>query len=105
MKNKVKIFLLILLVFIALFTLTGCTTYGEKEGKVIDKRFTPTHIVYSYIPIHAGKVTTIMPISRTVKDKYEIKIQKEENETTKECWIEVSKETYEQYEVGDYYKQ
>ena len=81
-----------------LLTLAGCG-YGEYIGNVVDKQYTPTittlHTVYS------GKSFFTYPITHS--EKYQIKIQKEENGEIKTTWVTLTKEQYENIEIGDYW--
>lgn len=105
MKNKIlKITLAIISIAILLCILTGCeSSYGKKEGLIIDKQYDPEYTTYIYATSHIGNTTvqTPMPIKHTAT--YNIKIQKTENETTKECWITITENEYNNYKIGDYY--
>lgn len=86
------------ILIILILTLTGCG-YGEYKGNVIDKQYTPARTVVQII--HTGK--TIHPYTVHHPETYQIKIQKEENGETKITWITISKEQYENIQIGDYW--
>ncbi len=90
-KLSISIMLVILL-----FTLAGCG-YGEYKGNVIDKKYIPSKTIMT--PMHIGKTMYVMPIYYS--EKYEIKIEKEENSEIKNTWLTVSKEQYENISIGD----
>lgn len=96
MKRKLLISIILITL---LFILAGCG-YGELKGNVIDKQYTPAKT--TMIPVRAGKVTSIMPVHHP--ERYEIKIQKEEDGEIKTTWITISKERYENIQIGDYFK-
>lgn len=100
---KKKIFISIMFIII-LFLLSGCG-YGSKQGTVVDKKFTPEHTRTIYVPQRVGKVTMSRPVRHHYKDTWSIKIQKEEDDKIKECWINVTEEAYNQLQIGDYYSE
>ena len=95
-----KKILITLTLIILLFILAGCG-YGEYKGNVIDKQYIPSRT--TIMPVRSGKVTTMIPVHH--KEKYEIKIQKEENGEIKETWIIIPKERYENIKIGDYWEE
>lgn len=105
MKNKiVKITLAIISIAVLLCILTGCeSSYGEKEGLIIDKQYNPEYTTYTYTTSHIGSTIIQTPIPIKHNATYNIKIQKTENEITKECWITITENEYNNYKIGDYY--
>lgn len=87
-----------IILIILLFTLAGCG-YGEYKGNVIDKQYTSART--SVQIIHTGK--TIHPYTVHYPERYQIKIQKEEDGETKTTWITITKEQYENIQIGDYW--
>lgn len=69
--------------------------YGEKEGVVIDKKYTSAYTTM----VMSGKV--MVPIHHP--ERYSIKIQKEVEGKNKSIWIDVDQITYKNIETGEYY--
>lgn len=95
----IKIILISLVIIFSLFILTGCTP-NIKEGVIIDKYYRSKYITTT--TIYNGKFITPMVISHP--ESYQFKIELEIDEEIKNNIITVDKETYEKYELGDYYK-
>lgn len=70
------------------------------SGTIYKKEFTPRHTTTYMQPISSGKVTTIHRRRKITPDTYEFHIE-HDGETN---IIEVTKEVYESYSVGDYYE-
>ena len=104
MKNKIlKISILIILI-IAIIIIIGCEyDYGIKQGTIIDKQYRTEYITYTYTTSYVGSSIIRTPIPLHQPETYNIHIQKEEEGKTKDCWIEITKEEYEKYNIGDYY--
>lgn len=96
------------MIIIAIFGLIGYNIYvdvdyGTKQGTIIDKRYNAPYTSTTYTTSHVGNSTIRIPTTRYNPESYNIKIQKEEDSKTKECWIQVPKEEYGKYKIGDYY--
>lgn len=102
MKKINKIIALAILTIISIITLSGCG-YGEKEGTIVDKKYTAAHTTHSVRAHRVGKITTTQPYTIHHPERYELYIEKEDEGKTKGCWIIVTKEEYESYQIGDYY--
>lgn len=101
---KVKKMLMSVLMIALIFMLTSCG-YGVREGTVVDKDFIPEHTTHGTRMVRVGKVTTCQPYTIHHRDVWKIKIQKkDENDKILECWIDVTEEEYNKYEIGDYFK-
>lgn len=105
MKNKIlKISILVIILITGMIILTGCEyDYGTKQGTIIDKKYNAPYTSTTYTTGHIGNSMVSIPTTRHNPENYNIKIQKEENNKTKECWIQITKEEYEKYKIGDYY--
>lgn len=101
MKKK---FLIPIIFIIVLFILSGCG-YGAKQGTIVDKKFTPEHTTTTFVVHRVGKSMVTTPVSHHHNNTWSIKIQKEEDGKVKECWINVTEETYNQLQIGDYYNE
>lgn len=107
MKNKIlKISILVIIMVIGLVILTGCEyDYGTKQGTIVDKKYNEAYTSTTYTTTWTGKCMISIPMTRYNPENYNIKIQKEEDGETKECWVQITKEEYEKYKIGDYYNQ
>lgn len=100
-KIVISIFFIIML-----FVFTGCGyEYGTMQGTVVDKNFTPAHTTNTYIAHRVGKTMISTPMTQYHKDTWRIKIQKEEDNKIKECWVSIREEKYNQIQIGDYYSE
>ena len=102
MKIIYKTLLLITIIAITLFLLTGCG-YGIKQGIIVDKQYHPEYTTYTYTTSNIGNSTIRIPTPIHHSETYNLKIQKEEDGKTKECWIQITEEEYSRYNIGDYY--
>jgi hypothetical protein len=92
MKKLIALFALIPILFLA-----GCA--GISAGTVSSKQFVPEHKERYSTCVRVGKVPVCTPHTRTVSDKYYLHLQ-DGDQTGK---VSVSSDTYEMYEVGDWY--
>ena len=106
-KGEVYIFImfaivaitLIILVTISIFLIVNDINYGAKQGTIVDKRYSGPYT--TYISSKIGNSTVITP--QYHPEAYSMKIQKDEDGKIKECWIDISPQEYEKYNIGDYY--
>lgn len=105
MKKIIKKILIILVLIITPISLAGCKSYGTKQGVIIDKQYSPKHTTFTYMTRNIGGIVTTTPIPIHHSESYKMKIQKKEDGKTKEIWIDVTQQEYEQHEIGDYYNQ
>lgn len=96
MKKKILAVLTSVVSFGVIFT--GCAG-SIKSGTVTDKEYNPAYT--STIFTRIGNVTVPHNIHHSAK--YEIKLSGEENGEKVTGWIYVSEETYNSYNIGDYY--
>lgn len=103
--NKIKI---IIFMIILLFILTGCTytimpdeykVNNEIFGTITDKFLVPHRDITEYKTVNGEYV----PIEKHTVDKYYFEISRKEKHSTYKTNIEVSKEIYEKYGIGDFY--
>ncbi len=87
---------LIALAFIFILTAINKPT----SGTIYKKEFTPEHTTTYMQPISTGKVITLHPRHQLVPDTYEFYIKNDDKTNT----IEVTKEVYESFSIGDYYE-
>lgn len=97
-----------IIIIVALFGIIGCSIYtdidyGTKQGTIIDKKYNAAYTSTTYTSTYTGKTTISIPVTRYNPENYNIKIQKEDNGKTKECWVQITKEEYNKYKIGDYY--
>ncbi len=71
--------------------------YGTVEGIIIEKDYNPTYTSMFY----SGKV--FIPVHHSENWKIKIKRTIEEKEKTR--WVEVKEDTYNNLNIGDYYKE
>ena len=71
------------------------------EGIIIDKSFSAAYTTYTSTRI--GETTVMQPHYHPAR--YSFQLQGEKNEKTVTYWLEVSKEDYNEYRIGNYYKQ
>lgn len=73
--------------------------YGIYEGTIVDKKYTSAHTTLQ--TYYNGKTTSIYPMYHP--ERWKIKIQKQEDDKTKEVWISVPEQEYNNLKIGDYY--
>ena len=94
--RKLKIVILLGIIILYIFLLTGCG-YGELKGIVIDKKYKE-----EYTTIHCvttGKTIITTPIHHPAT--WNLHIQKEENGEIKTTWVSVEEEYYNKVQIGD----
>lgn len=95
--NKNKLAAFVAAIFILFILCCSCTTNQENNitsGIVIDK--------YDYRP-QCTTIVNKIPITFYYSRRYKIKIQNTVKDQTIERWIELDKETYNSYDIGDWY--
>lgn len=110
-KGEALIYIIIgitILIIIAIFGLIVNQIYvdidyGTKQGIIIDKKYNAPYTSTTYTTSRIGNSMISIPTTRHNPENYNIKIQKKDNSKTKECWIQITKEEYEKYRIGDYY--
>lgn len=70
------------------------------EGVIVDKSYTAAYTTTSYSRV--GKV--MVPISHYHPPIYRFQLRGEKDERTVTYWLEVSKEDYDEYKIGSYYR-
>lgn len=92
-----KIILIVISVLCVVLLLASCNK-TLNAGTVIDKHFSPSHMVYNpIITIVNGKMRSI-PRFVSHPDEWSIQVQNGEDKE----WWEVSKKYYESVEIGEY---
>lgn len=71
------------------------------EGIIIDKSYTVAYTTYAITRV--GKPPVLTPIYHP--EKYSFQLRGEKDEKTVTYWLTVPKEDYNEYKIGDYYKQ
>lgn len=99
---KSKTISILITIFIIIF-LSGCTQQIN-DGKIICKKLEKEHTEYYTTVIMSGKIPISVPHTKKVPDKYTFIIEKQIDNKMYTREIEVSKEVYEKYNEGDYYK-
>ncbi len=79
-------------------------TYGSKEGTIIDKSYTPAHTYTTTQTSYVNGSTINIPSQNYQAESYTFAIQKVINGKTKSIWVNVTKEEFEKYNIGDYFK-
>lgn len=102
-----KKFYTVITSILLMLLLTSCGSQ-IKEGFIIDKSFSPAHTVTTTVsqPVVCGKTIIIVPRTQAFHydDEWNIVIEGVNEEGEKEKReIEVSEETYNSLEIGDYY--
>lgn len=77
--------------------------YGAKVGTVIDKGYSSERSYYSYDTVHSGNSTYTVPRYHYYPESWKLKIQKTEDGKTKEVWIEVPENEFNNIKVGEFY--
>ena len=77
--------------------------YGVKQGIVIDKDYNSAYTYTSHTTSYVGNSTIRIPHQEYVNEKYRIRIEKTEEGKTKNRWIEVTAEEYNNLQIGDRY--
>lgn len=89
------------LIVVLISSIVNEINYGDKEGIVIDKKYNKPHTTTTYM--HTGKI--IMPVNQYHPESWEIQIKKEVDEKEKTIWISIDENTYNNLEIGDYFKE
>lgn len=95
----------VILILFALLIISGIqyASYGPKVGTVVDKEYSSETSYYTYETIYSGNTSISVPEYHHEPAKWKLKLQKTEDDKTKEIWIEVPREEYESFKIGDYY--
>lgn len=91
-----KKFIILLLIFICIFIMTGCKTLSE--GTVYSKTHIPEHRNMYFMPVHTGKMVRLIPRYSYHPNSWEVCVK---NEKDRDCW-NVSEEFYDSVEIGEY---
>lgn len=75
-------------------------SFGEKEGIIIDKYYREAHTSHSMMYI--GK--SMIPKTTHHKESWNFKIEKEIDGEKRSITVKVNEDTYNQYNIGDYFK-
>lgn len=110
-KGEVLIYIIIEITILTIIAIIGLIVnqiyvdidYGTKQGTIIDKKYNASYTTTTHSTSYIGKSTISIPTTKYHPENYNIKIQKKDNGKTKECWIQITKEEYEKYKIGDYY--
>lgn len=94
---------IIIAVSLSLSVVISNMDYGVKQGIVIDKDYSSAHTYTSYTTSYAGNSTIRIPYQEYVDEKYRIRIEKIEDGKTKNRWLEVTAEEYNNLQIGDNY--
>ena len=70
------------------------------EGIIIDKSYSAPYSTISYV--RSGKV--MVPVTNYHPARYSFQLRGEKNEQVVTYWCEVSKEDYDEYRIGSYYR-
>lgn len=96
-----------ILILIVAFSILGIIavvynemSFGEKEGTIIDKYYKEAYTTHS--TMMSGKI--MIPRTTHHKESWNFKIEKEINGKKKSITVKVSEGTYNQYNIGDYFK-
>ena len=107
MKNErgfigIVIIIVIVLLLIVLINETYQNlNYGYKEGTIINKYYKEPYTTTSYVI--SGKI--MVPIINRYPESWNFKLQKDVKREKKTITIEVSQNTYNNYSIGDYFKE
>lgn len=107
-KGFVEIVLIIVFIvfLILIVSLIGSmiyqnVSYGEKEGRIINKYYKDPYTTTTYVM--SGKV--MIPISNHHSESWNFELQKEVDGKNKTTTVEVSQDIYNQYDIGEYFKE
>lgn len=93
--------LILLLVGIIGIAIYEDVSYGDKEGTIINKYYKEPYTTTSYVM--SGRI--LVPITDHHAESWNFELQKEIEGKNKTITIEVTKDIYYQYNVGDYFKE
>lgn len=99
MNMKKKILAVLAAVVSCSAVFTGCAG-SIKSGTVTDKEYKPEYTSTIYVHVTKG---VIIPHIIPHDAEYKIELSGEENGEKVTGWIYVSEETYNSYNIGDYY--
>lgn len=104
---KIITAIIIVICVIAVILVIAVINFGIKnaknaisEGTIVDKDYQSAYFYTTYI--NSGE--TMIPQTNYSPESYTFKIKGNKNGEIVECQFEVTKEEYNQYKVGDYYK-
>ena len=93
--------LLIVLISMLGIAIYQDVSYGDREGTIINKYYKEPYTTTSYMT--SGKM--MIPITNYHSETWNFKLEKEVEGKSKTITIEVSPDVYEQYNIGDYFKE
>lgn len=95
----IMIFIILVIIMITV-NIINEIKYNDREGIIISKYYEKSYMITSYIM--CGKV--MIPHKIHQPESWNFKLQKEIDGKVKTISIEVSEEIYNQYNVGDYFR-
>lgn len=107
MKNErgfigiVIIIVFVLLLIVLINETYQNLNYGDKEGTIINKYHREPYTTTSYVM--SGKI--MVPIINRYPESWNFELQKDVEGEKKTITIEVSQNTYNNYSIGDYFKE
>lgn len=107
MKKRFYIILAVLLSFLFVFSLVGCSEDEPCEGIVVKKEFLQEHtdVRFQATVIYNGSscTTMLIPYTYHYPDRWKVTVRWYENEEKHEREIYVTKECYETVKLGDWF--
>lgn len=79
-------------------------SYGAKEGTIIDKHYNPAYTYVTTTTSYVNGNSVNIPTQHYQAETYTFTIQKEINGKIKTVTINVTKEEFEKFNIGEYFK-
>ena len=96
---------IVIAIFSVVIAIITASIENEKnkitEGIIIDKSYSAAYTTYTSVKI--GETTVMQPHYHPEKYSFQLRGEKDEKAVT--YWLAVSKEDYNEYKIGNYYKQ
>lgn len=107
-KSKVLSGIVILVVMLIIcllgYYLYSNVSYGTKEGTIIDKQYNSAYFHTTTTTNYVNGSYIKIPQQQYISEYYTFKIQKNLNDKKKTVVINVTKEEFEMFCIGDYFK-
>lgn len=106
MEDFIEMFvigIIIIILILSIVCLSRIESYGSKVGTVVDKEYASERSYTTTQIQYVGNNTIQIPKYHHEPAKWKLKLQKTENDKTKEIWIEVTEEEYNNIKIGEFY--
>lgn len=106
--SKITTFITVLIIIVVIsfigFYIYSYASYGAKEGTVIDKHYSPAYTYTTTTTSNINGSNVNIPTQQYKPESYTFKIQKNVGGKVKTVIINVTKEEFGKFSIGEYFK-